>query len=323
MIVTFSEHLASLMKAHGFNKSELGRRAGLSHVAVGNYLKGRMPKYAEADRLARVFGIDPDYLLNPTKYSSPLREAAAVAKSIGGPAQQQVFEAELKRRSAHLHGARGVLFRAREAKGLSQKELAKAVGYSLSVYQGIEEGTSSMSRKQAEKVAKVLEVDVEDLLDGSDHPPENGAHFGTFGETPEIQMPPGQRAKFVPLISMAQCGPHISFSDESYTREGFLAMNPKDPQAFAVKLSGDSMLPVHAPGDVAVIYPGRPPRNGDTVIARLTDEHGGDVMCKIYQAGSDQVTLSSYNPAFAPISFPRAAFEWIYTVASVTKIYHG
>ncbi len=218
----------------------------------------------------------------------------------------------------HLKG-RFLLKSAREKKGLSQKELAGAVGYSLGIYQNIEEGRSNMSRPMAERVARELEVSVDDLLAGCDEPPSNGGPYGTVGERPDIILPKGMKARFVPLLAMAQCGPNVIHMDEGYTHEGFLAFNPEDPQAFAVKLTGDSMQPVYGPGDVAIIYPSRPPRNGKVVIARLNDDHGGDVVFKLYQASRDQVTLSSYNPAYPPITHAREDFSWIYPVDSVNK----
>lgn len=228
-------------------------------------------------------------------------------------------ESEVIREAPTFHG-RGLLKAAREAKGLSQLQLAASVGYSLAVYQSIEEGHSNMSEKMAKRVAKELGVEVEDLLGGGDHPPMNGSHFGTVGVTPDLQMPPGQKARFVPLLSMAQCGAMHAYSDDSYDHTGFLAMNP-EPQAFAVKLAGDSMAPRIEPGDVAVVNPGKTPRNGGLVLARLHEDHGGDVMLKLYQGTKDQVTLSSYNPAYPAMTHPRSSFAWIYPIASVTRVF--
>jgi transcriptional regulator with XRE-family HTH domain len=219
-------------------------------------------------------------------------------------------------------GARRLLKELREKKKLTQSQLATVVGYSLGVYQDIEEGRSSMSRKMAERVARELGCDVEDLLNGSDHPPGNGSHFGTFGETPDLAVPPGMKVKYVPLLSMAQCGSMGAYDDSAYSHDGFIAFNSEDPKAFAVKLAGESMTPVFSPGDVAVIYPSKPPKNGGVVIAKLNDDNGSDVMMKLYQASGPNVTLSSYNPAFPPMSFPKKAFAWIYPVASVTKVLH-
>lgn len=217
-------------------------------------------------------------------------------------------------------GARARLKVARLAKFPNLKDFCKATGYSELIYKEIEDGSSNMSRKMAVKVAKVLDLDVSDLLDGSDHPPANGLHHGTVGETPELKMPDGQKARFVPLLSMAQCGRMMAYDDSAYDHSGFIALNPKDGKAFALTLAGDSMIPDIRPGDTALVYPSFPPKNGGVVIARLNDDHGGDVMLKLYQQSGNNVTLSSYNPAFPPMSFQRSDFLWIYPVAAVTRI---
>lgn len=226
----------------------------------------------------------------------------------------------VREESPSYGGARARLKAARLAKGLSVEDFCKATGYSKLIYLGIEDGSSNMSRKMAERVAKVLDLPLEDLLDGSDHPPANGGHFGTVGETPDLKLPPGQKARFVPLLSMAQCGRMMAYDDTAYDHSGFLAVNPADGKAFAVTLAGDSMTPDFRPGDTAVVYPSSPPRNGSVVLARLNEDHGGDVMLKLYQSSGENVTLSSYNPVYPPMSYPRRAFAWIYPVASVTRV---
>lgn len=216
-------------------------------------------------------------------------------------------------------GARFKLRQARQAKGLSASQLAKAVGYSLSVYQDIEDGRSQMGEKMAKKVAGVLGIEVEELTNGSDHPIDRHPSGGTFGAIPDIKLPPGMTAKYVPLLSLAQCGPDIAWTDDAYAGEGVVAFNCKDPKAFAVRLSGDSMAPKYDAGDTAIIYPSHQPRNGDVVLARLDDAHGADVMVKVYQSSAGNVTLNSYNPVYQPMSWPRSAFAFIFPVAQVTK----
>lgn len=334
MIVTFSQHLEKLMSQEGMSQADLSRRAGVSHVAIGNYLRGRKPKYEVLEKLARVFGLNPDYLLNPAKYSEPLLAAKEIAKNVPGSQQMKdaVFNSAAREltgkleprvtegASAYLTGARARLRDAREKKGWTAAELAKMIGYSdPGMYIDIEEGRSQMGEKMARKAAKILGIDVSELMDGSDHPVERDSAKGTFGAVPDLHLPPGMKAKYVPLIAMAQCGPSMAWDDGGYTGEGFLAFNPADPRAFAVTLSGDSMIPRIEPGDVALIYPSKPPKNGCVVIARLNEDNGGDVMLKLYQSNGDRITLSSYNPAYPPMQYSRADFAWIYPVSKITK----
>ncbi|MBB5033153.1 S24 family peptidase [Prosthecobacter vanneervenii] len=223
--------------------------------------------------------------------------------------------------ASYVTGARGKLRHAREAKGYTPAQMAKRMGYSqVGTYIDIEEGRSQMGEKMARKAAEILDLDVSELMSGSDHPIERGAVVGTFGAVPDIHLPPGMTAKYVPLLAMAQCGPNMAWDDGGYTHQGFLAFNPEDPKAFAVTLAGDSMMPRIEPGDVALIYPSQQPKNGKVVLARLNEDKGGDVLVKVYQANGDTITLSSYNHgAYPPMQFHRGDFAWIYPVAKITK----
>ena len=222
--------------------------------------------------------------------------------------------------TTYVTGARAKLKTAREAKGMSQAELARAIGYTdLGIYQNIEEGRSQMGEKMAARAAKILGLELSELLDGSDHLIDRSPSGGTFGAVPDVRLPPGMTAKFVPLLSLAECGPQMSWTDDAYAGEGALVFDCKDPKAFAVKLHGDSMTPKYDAGDTAIIYPSFSPRNGDVVLARLDDDHGGDVMIKLYQSNGETVILSSYNEVYQPTSFPRTAFAILYPVAQITK----
>jgi transcriptional regulator with XRE-family HTH domain len=81
------------MNDRALNASSLARAAGLTHVAVGNYMKGRVPTYAAAEKLAAVFGVAPDYLLNPARFTAPLKQAAAAAAAVPPNHRQAVFDA--------------------------------------------------------------------------------------------------------------------------------------------------------------------------------------------------------------------------------------
>lgn len=104
MNVTFSNFLSQLLAEKGWKPVDLARATGLSHVAVGNYLKGRIPKYEAAQKIAAAFGITPDYLLNPDAYSAGIRAAAAIAESMEGTDAQKTarFNMLVMQDAAHL-----------------------------------------------------------------------------------------------------------------------------------------------------------------------------------------------------------------------------
>lgn len=92
MIVSFSDHLAHLMAERGLKAVDLARGTGLTHVAIGNYLKGRIPRWQEAEKLASFFGVQPDYLLNPARYAEPMQKARAAAEAFKGSAKEKQLE---------------------------------------------------------------------------------------------------------------------------------------------------------------------------------------------------------------------------------------
>lgn len=323
-----SENISQRLKAYRerlkLTQAAMGELLGVSGRYVG-MIEGGEKQVEDSSSLAKLFALMEANLVRQgiTPIQSELSRTQAVLGAHDRPITP--IESELTVREpgrTYETGARSKLKAARLAAGLNVQQLAKAVGYSVATYQDIEDGRSQMGEKMAAKVARVLGIPVEDLTNGSDHPPERGGMAGTFGTTPEIVMGPGMenaRAKFVPLLSMAQCGAMMAYDDSAYDHSGFVCFNPQDPRAFAVKLAGDSMQPRFEPGDVAVIYPSKPPRNGGVVIAKLREEHGGDVMFKLYSSAGGAVTLTSYNPAYPPMTWPREAFAWIYPVAQVTK----
>lgn len=313
--MNFSEKLSTLRDILGLKQDQMGAKLGVSRNLVSMMERETNPRPP-----SRAVSLNFGHVVKEAFRDGRI-SASQVSRLTGEIPIESELTGSVQEAPAGYNGARARLKHAREAKGLSLKQFCKETGYSELIYKGIEDGCSNMSRKMAERVSRVLDIPIEELLDGSDHPTSGNGHHGTVGETPDLVMPPGQKARFVPLLSMAQCGRMMAYDDSAYDHSGFLALNPKDGQAFAVTLAGDSMLPEIRPGDTAIIYPSLPPRNGGIVIARLSEEHGGDVMLKLYQQSGENITLSSYNPAFPPMQFRRDAFAWIYPVAGVHRVF--
>lgn len=214
---------------------------------------------------------------------------------------------------------------AREQSGLSVVQAARKLGIDIGVYQAIEGGEGKASERLIEKLCKLWpQLDRDALMSHSDHPGrviDPSGQRGMMGQKPDVELPAGVSARYVPLISWAQAGTMASFSDDAYQYEAHLAFNVTDRRAIAIEIRGDSMSPQYGEGDIVVLYPSHEPRNGDLVIARLTPAQGEDVMFKIYSTtqGGRRVVLTSYNPAFPPLEYNRDDFAWIYPAASVVK----
>lgn len=214
---------------------------------------------------------------------------------------------------------------AREHSGLSVVQAAKKLGIDVGVYQAIEAGEGKASERLIDKLCALWpQLDRDTLMGGSEHPTrvsDASGRWGMVGQRPDVDLPPGVTARYVPLISWAQAGTMASFTDEAYQYDAHLAFNVTDRRAIAVEIRGDSMSPQYSEGDIVVLYPSHEPKNGDLVIARLGPAQGEDVMFKIFNTtqGGRRVVLSSYNPAFPPLEYTRDDFAWIYPAASVVK----
>lgn len=231
-------------------------------------------------------------------------------------------QSQRQSQSSGVSGPRANLKRARERAGLSVEELAKKIGRPTGYVQALEDSNARISMRTAERIIEALpELTIDDLLDGSDNANRvNDGITGTIGAKPDIVTPPGVEARFVPLISWAQCGAITDYED-IYDYEGYVAFNVKDPKAFAVTLKGDSMEPRYKAGDVAILYPLRRAETGNLVIAKIRDEGTVFKRFQILSRGTESAParfrFTSDNPAYEPIERTEDEMEWIYPVASV------
>jgi transcriptional regulator with XRE-family HTH domain len=129
------------------------------------------------------------------------------------------------------------------------------------------------------------------------------------------------RLAAIPLISMRDALLLSSpMHSARFAREHF-AFGVTDPEAFAMRISGDSMQPLHVDGEIAILYPQTQPRTGDRVIVRVHDDVGGAVLFRIYNSTDHgrSVMLTSPNPVAPPITLSRDEILWICPVASTVR----
>ena len=204
---------------------------------------------------------------------------------------------------------------------MDARELAKAIGYQIGVVQAVVEGRARASESMIEAICRALPgLDKDELMKGSDSIPvvREDAMEAPLGMKPRIQLPPGTKARYVPLLSWAQAGQYqVGHTDEAYDQTGVLALDVDDARAFALEIAGDSMSPRINQGDRVIVAPSWTPRAGDTVIVRTID---GDVYCKtLLKNAGDKVVLASVNTSHKDFELSREEIAWIYPVAQVTQ----
>lgn len=121
------------------------------------------------------------------------------------------------------------------------------------------------------------------------------------------------QTRSVPLIGFAQAGNDGFFDDAGYPVgqgwEDVVFPGVEDAHAYALEISGDSMLPVFRDGDRVVVAPGELPRKGDRVVVRTTD---GEVMAKELVRFTDEgLELASLNPDYPGRSLRNSQISWM------------
>jgi phage repressor protein C with HTH and peptisase S24 domain len=150
-----------------------------------------------------------------------------------------------------------------------------------------------------ESIAKVLDA--------------SGASVEEFSDllTGRKGQPP--RRKQIPLLGLAQAGKGGFFDDSGFPVgsgwEEIDVPGVTDSNAYALEITGDSMLPVYREGDVIIVSPSATIRKGDRVAVKTVD---GQVMAKTMQRQTAKtVELVSINPEHEPKTIDMKDIDWI------------
>jgi len=117
----------------------------------------------------------------------------------------------------------------------------------------------------------------------------------------------------VPLLGFAQAGNGGFFDDAGFpVGQGWdvVDLPAAAPEgAYALKVQGDSMLPLYRDGDVLIVQPGATTRRGDRVVVRTVE---GEVLAKVLARRTARtVELHSLNPEHPNRSFAVSEVEWV------------
>ncbi|WP_436642455.1 S24 family peptidase [Microbaculum sp. FT89] len=193
---------------------------------------------------------------------------------------------------------------------------ALAARYSMSVSglarrAGLDPTTFNKSKRSApdgrlrwpntESIAKILDAtscSIEDFM-------------AMVGNASADDTPYRQHA--VPLIGFAQAGAGGFFDDGGFPVgagwDEVAFPDVADEHAYALEVTGDSMLPLYRDGDVVIVSPGASVRRGDRVIVRT---RGGEVMAKVLARRTARtIELHSVNPAHEQRTLALEDIDWI------------
>ena len=122
--------------------------------------------------------------------------------------------------------------------------------------------------------------------------------------------------RIVPLIGLAQAGSAGFFDDSGFPGgagwEEIAFPELSDPHAYALEITGESMLPVYRDGDRIIVSPSASTRRGDRVVAKTV---AGEVMAKqLGRRTVRRVELHSLNPEFEDRVFDLSEIAFLHRI---------
>lgn len=133
--------------------------------------------------------------------------------------------------------------------------------------------------------------------------------------------PGGGLARRLPVLGHAQAGTNGFFDDAGFpVGRGWDSIDfpaLRDPAAYALEVTGDSMAPVFRDGDVIVVSPAADIRRGDRVVVKTRK---GEVMAKqLVRQTAHKVELASLNPRHPNRTLDAAEVRWIARIMWVSQ----
>lgn len=207
--------------------------------------------------------------------------------------------------------------RIREARGnkeLDQATLATKIGVVTRTLQRWEKGDQVPDGVAITKIAKATNVTPSWLLTGE------GEMYGQRSR-PDNVYPLNAAARRnirlvdLPLISSVPAGKVATLFHPDYVDDYVTVDDIKDPQAFALRVKGQSMSPRIEDGDIVIVSPQQEPRNGDICVIRVNEE---DTLKRVKFEGS-YVHLIPLNPEFEPVTVKRKDVNFVWKVVKLIK----
>lgn len=203
---------------------------------------------------------------------------------------------------------------ARENKEMDQATLADKAGVVARTLQRWEKGEQVPDGVSITRLAKATGVQASWLLTG------DGDMYAVPSRPENMYMLPGSsrrrnRLVDLPLISAVPAGKVATLFHPDYAEDYVTVDDIKDPQAFALKVKGNSMATRIEDGDVVVVSPQQEARSGDVCVVRV---NGEDTLKKVKFEGN-YIHLIPFNPEFDPVVVKRREVNFVWKVVKLIK----
>ena len=202
--------------------------------------------------------------------------------------------------------------------GLSPSALAKKAGLDPTAFNPSKRhGQDGRPRwPSTESIAKVLAATGEPL-EGFVRLSRRASGSTAFGAYPlgedALEEATRGEGRFVPVLGMAEAGAGGFFDDGGFPAghgwDEIAFPGPVDESAFALIVSGDSMLPLYRDGDIVIVSREAQTRRGDRVVVRAIN---GEVMAKtLLRRTAKTLELGSFNIEHPPRTIALKDIDWV------------
>ena len=222
----------------------------------------------------------------------------------------------------------------REQLKITLDHVAKVVGTDPINISRVERQIQGYSEAALWKYAKALGVDVASFFDPLGSPLRfaqadargTGLYFmqnlpaGAHGGLQENAepAPPLKPFRRVPVVGTAQLGDDGYLHELEYPAgegDGYIEFPTNDPQAYAVRVRGDSMRPRIKNGEFVIGEPATAAVPGDEVIVKFMD--GRKMVKELLYVRDGFIALGSINDAHPPINVQQKDVDSLHRVAAI------
>ena len=210
-----------------------------------------------------------------------------------------------------------IIYKVRTDKGMTQDELAHAVGYkSRSSIAKIESGERDASQSMIAALAKALDTSPSALM-GWDN--DTDLSLTAQPQFRGINVLDKNNIYMIPIFKSVSAGFGAYADDQICGYEPiYLESKREAEETIAIAVRGDSMYPKIEEDDLVVVHKQDYFENGDIVVAVVCGENDGFVK-RAFQT-EEKLTLESINPSYPPMTFSGSKLDDIKIMGVVKKI---
>jgi phage repressor protein C with HTH and peptisase S24 domain len=201
---------------------------------------------------------------------------------------------------------------ARQRLEMTEQQFADAVGVTRAAVQQWEKegGGTAPARKNQPAVAKVMGISVAELM---------SQELRSTAREPSNVEPAGQPriAKPTPVVGTARMGEDGFYDALDYPPgqgDGFVDSHSPDPNAYALRVKGDSMHPAIRHGSFVVVEPNGRCMPGEYVVIALVD--GRKMVKELVIERPDEIVVESVNGNHRK-TWERSEIERMHPVSAI------